>query len=153
MIYNRMHADGRYAGRQLISEVQFCLNTMPSTNRFSAYQLAFGSNPADNFGWGDEDEDLFAQDTSLSGQFVAQWKLRMMAQEAALREIANSKLRRILAFNNSFGSADVRVGGEVLFYKALSGKALQGPAGDESRASLFFRGGLFVVRGGSSLRT
>ena len=25
-IYNRMHADGRYAGRQLISEVQFCLN-------------------------------------------------------------------------------------------------------------------------------
>ena len=80
-----MKADGRYAGRQLLSEVQFCLNAMLATNGFSAYQLVIGSNPADNFGWGDEDEDLpFAQDTSLSEQFVAQWKLRMLAQEAAL---------------------------------------------------------------------
>ena len=53
---------------------------MLPTNGFSAYQLAFGSNPADNFGWGDEDEDLlFAQDASLSGRFVAQWKLGAMA--------------------------------------------------------------------------
>ena len=44
----------------------------------------------------------------------------MLAQEAALREIANSKLRRILAFNNSFDSVDVEVGDEFLFYKALS---------------------------------
>ena len=81
-----MKADGRYAGRQLISEIRFCLNAMLASNGFSAYQMVFGSNPADNFGWGDEDEDLlFAQDTSLSGQFVAQWKLRMMAQEAAIR--------------------------------------------------------------------
>ena len=88
-IYNRMHAEGRYAGRRLISEVQFCLNTMPSTNGFSACHLVFGSNPADNFGWGDEDEDLlFAQDASLPEQFVAKWKLCMMAQEAALKEIA-----------------------------------------------------------------
>ena len=114
-IYDRMHADGRYAGRQLTSEVQFCLKTMLSTNRFSAYQLLFGNNPADNFGWGGEDEDLlFAQDASLCGHFVAQWDLRLMAQEAALKKIANSKLRRILAPNNSFGSADVRVGDEVL---------------------------------------
>ena len=52
-IYNRMHADDRHAGRQWISEVQFCLNTMLSTNGFSASQLMFGSNPADNFGWRD----------------------------------------------------------------------------------------------------
>ena len=96
---------------------------MVSASGFSAYQLVFGSNPADNFGWGDEDEDLlFAQDTSLSGQFVANWKLRMLAQEAALKEIANSKLRRILAFNNSFESVDVKVGDEVLFYKAPTKK-------------------------------
>ena len=83
---------------------------MLATNGFSAYQLVFGSNPADNFGWGDEDEDLlFAQDTSLPGQFVAQWKLRMLAQEAALKEIANSTLLRILAFKNSFDSVDVGV--------------------------------------------
>ena len=68
-----MQADGRYAGRQPLSEVQFCLNAMLATNGFSAYQMAFGSNLADIFGWGDEDEDLlFAQDTSPCGQFVAQ---------------------------------------------------------------------------------
>ena len=44
----------------------------------------------------------------------------MLAQEAALKEIANAKLRRILAFNNSFDSADVAAGDEVLFYKAPS---------------------------------
>ena len=42
----------------------------------------------------------------------------MMAQEAALKEIASSKLRRISAFKNSFASVCVRVGDEVLFYKA-----------------------------------
>ena len=95
-------SDGRSPGRQLFAEVQFCLNTMVAASGFSAYQLVFGSNPADNFGWGDEDEDLlFAQDTSLSGQFVANWKLRMLARGATLEEIANSKLRGTSAFNNS----------------------------------------------------
>ena len=72
-IYNRMEAGGRYAGRQLITEIHFCLNAMLARNGFSARQMAFGGNPADNFGWGDEDENLlFAQGTSLSGQIVAQ---------------------------------------------------------------------------------
>ena len=39
----------------------------------------------------------------------------MLAQEAALKEIANRKLRRTLAPNNSFDSVDVAVGDEVLF--------------------------------------
>ena len=65
----------------------------------------------ESFGWGYEDEDLLLlQDASLSGQFVTQWKLRMSAQQAALKEIANGTLRRSLAFNNSFDSTDVRVG-------------------------------------------
>ena len=125
----------------------------PPHNSILAYQLVFGSNPADNFGWGDEDEDLlFAQDTSLSGQFVANWKLRMLAQEAALKEIANSKLRRILAFNNSFESVDVKVGDEVLFYKAPTKKSIprwRGPAKvlliDESGVTLSFQGLTFKV--------
>ena len=41
-----------------------------------------------------------------------------MAQVAVLAEIATGKLRRILARNNPFSSADVRVGDEVFFYKA-----------------------------------
>ena len=45
-----------------------------------------------------KDGDLiFAQDTSPSGQFVQHWKLREMAQEAVLQEVANSKLRKLLA--------------------------------------------------------
>ena len=62
--------------------------------------MIFRSDPADLFGWDDKDEDLmFTQDTSLSGQFVQQRHLRIRAQEAALQEVANSKLRRLLAFN------------------------------------------------------
>ena len=60
--------------------------------------MVFGSNPLDLFGRGAKDEDLlFAQGTSLSGQFVKQWELRMMAQEAALKEVAQRNLRRLLA--------------------------------------------------------
>ena len=33
-IYNRMISDGRFSGRQLITEVQFCLNAMVSTSGF-----------------------------------------------------------------------------------------------------------------------
>ena len=35
----------------------------------------------DLYGWDDSDDDLlFAQDTSISGQFVQQWQLRIRAQ-------------------------------------------------------------------------
>ena len=69
--------------------------------------------------WEDEDQDLaFAQDASLSAQFVQQWRLRMMAQEAALKEIANSGQRQLLAFNKSFTCTDVQSGDTLLFFKA-----------------------------------
>ena len=75
-----------------------------------------------------------------------------MAHEAAIKEFANGKLRRILLFNNSFDSADVRVGDVVLFYKAPSRKSSprwRGPAtvlllGD-SGATLSFHGQTFKV--------
>ena len=93
------------------------MNTLVSASGYSAYQLVFGSNPMDLYGWDDSDDDLlFAQDTSISGQFVHQWQLRIRAQEAALKEIANSKLRRLLAYNKTFDSVDINVGDEVLFY-------------------------------------
>ena len=64
------------------------------------------------FGWEDKDEDLaFVRDTSVSGQFAQQWKLRMMAQGAPLEEIGDSELRRLLAHGKSSGGADVEVGG------------------------------------------
>ena len=124
-IYNRLHAEKFYSGAQILSEVQWCLNTMVSASGFSAYQLVFGSSPMDLYGWDDTDEDLlFAQDTSISGQFVHQWQLRMRAQEASLKEIANSKLRRLLAYNKTFDCVDIKVGDTALFLRHLRRRAI-----------------------------
>ena len=84
------------------------------------------------FGRGAEDEDLAAaRDTSLSGQFVQQWKLGTTAQERALREIANCRLRRLLACNKSFTCADVEIG-DALLSLQVQGKKItprrRGPA-------------------------
>ena len=78
----------------------------------------------DLYGWGDSEDDLlFAQDTSISGQFAQQWQLRIRAQEAAPKEIANSKLRRLLAHNKTFDCVDVKSGG--------CSSVLQGPPEEE----------------------
>ena len=70
-IYYRLVEDDRFSNKTILSEVQWCLNTMLPTSGFSAYQIVFGPNPADFFGWEDGGEDLlFAQDASLAGQFV-----------------------------------------------------------------------------------
>ena len=57
---------------------------------------------------------MFAQDTRLSSQFARQWKLRMTAQEAALKDVANSKLRGLLVYNKSRNCADVKIGDTAL---------------------------------------
>ena len=115
-IYNRLIEDDRFSNKTIPSEVQWRLNTMLSASGFSAYQMVFG--------WGGGGEDLLsAQDTSLSRQFAQQWKLRMRAQEATLREVANSKLRRLLAHNQTFSCAEIDVGDMVLFFKAQSRKS------------------------------
>ena len=152
-IYNRLKEDRHYTGPRILAEVQWCLNTLVSASGYSAYQLVFGSNPMDLYGWDDSDADLlFAQDTSISGQFVHQWQLRIRAQEAALKDIANSKLRRLLAYNKTFDSVDIKVGGEVLFYKAPQKKSnprWRGPAKildiDESGVVLKFQSQCFKV--------
>ena len=60
--------DDRFSGNQILGEVQWRLSTLISGGDFSAYQMVFGSNPVDLYGWEEEDEDsTFAQETSLSG--------------------------------------------------------------------------------------
>ena len=113
-----------------LAEAQWCLNPMLPDSGFSAYQMVFGYNLADLFGWQDGDVDLmFAQDTFLAGQFVQQWKLRMKAQEATLKAIANSKLRRLLAHNKTFNCAAI----DVPFMRHRIGRAL--PDGEPPRKS------------------
>ena len=105
-VYNRLIGDNRFSNTTILAEAQRRLDTMLSASGFSANQMVFGSNPVDFFGSEDGDADLlFAQDASLEGQFVQQWKLRKRAQEATRKEVANSKLRRSLARNKTFVEA------------------------------------------------
>ena len=94
-IYSRLVEDYRFSRADISGEVQWCLNTMLSSSGFSVYQMVFGSNPVDIFGWEAQDKcTTFAQIPSISGQFAQQRKLRVMAQGASLKEVANSQLRR-----------------------------------------------------------
>ena len=96
---------------------------MVSASGYSAFRLVFGSNPVGLYGWGDQDENLLlAQDSSVSEQFAQRWKLRMMAQEVALKEVANGKLRRLLAYNTTSNCTDAKNGDTVLFNEAQNRK-------------------------------
>ena len=67
----------------------------------------------------------------MTRHFAQQWKLRVMAQGVALKEIAKAALRRLLAYNKSSSYADLKVGESVLFYKASdreSAPGWRGPA-------------------------
>ena len=69
----------------------------------------------DLFGRDDKDGDLLvAHHTPLAGQFAQQWKLGMMAQEAAPKEVANSKLRHLSACKTSSNRTDVEIGDSAL---------------------------------------
>ena len=48
-------------------------------------------------------------------QFAQQRQLLMMAQEAALKDVADGKMRRLLAYNKSFSCADFAIGVSALF--------------------------------------
>ena len=111
----------RLSGKQILAKAQWGLGALAPGWGFSAFQMVFGSNPVGLFGWEDRDEDLaVARDTSFSGQFAQRWKLRMMAQGAALKGIANSRLRRLLARNGPFPCGNVEIGDTAPFYEGRS---------------------------------
>ena len=69
-----------------------------------------------------------------------------------MKEIANSKLRRLLARNKTLDCVDIKVGGSVLFYEAPQKKSnprWRGPAAildiDESGVVLKFQSQTFKV--------
>ena len=114
-IFNRLAADDRFSIKEILSGSQYGLNALLSSGGRSAFQMVIGSNPAALFGRGVRDEDLmFAPATFLSGQSVQQWRLRGMARGAALKGMADSMWRRLLAHNRPFRGADVRAGDSAL---------------------------------------
>ena len=79
-------------------------------------------------------------------------KLRMRAQEPTLKEIAKSKLRRLLAHNKTFYCAEIDVGDMALFCKAQNRKSSprwRGPAKvleiDETGVNVSFQSQNFKV--------
>ena len=63
-ICTRLKEGDLLSGKQILAVVDWRLNSLVPGGGFSAYQMVFGSNPADRYGWNDKDEDLtFAQDT------------------------------------------------------------------------------------------
>ena len=109
--------------------------------------MASGSDPADLFEWEDKDAHLlFAQDVSQSGRFAQQWKLRMMAQGAALKKVANNKLPRLLVCTEFFNCTNVQICDTSLSYKTANRKSAprrRGPADipgiDETGATARFQ--------------
>ena len=57
-IYDRLVANDRVSGKQILAEYQWCLDTLIFGGGFSASQPVFGSSPAGPLDWGDKDEDL-----------------------------------------------------------------------------------------------
>ena len=110
-IFYRLIAHDRFSDKQIPSGVQWRVNALIPAGGNSENQMVFGSNPADLFGWDTREEDLFfAQETSLAGRFVQRRNLRVMARKAALKEEANSKLRRLPAYNKSFSRMGIAIG-------------------------------------------
>ena len=107
-IYDLLKEDDRFSGKRTLAGAHWRLDTLFSSGGLSADLMVFASNPADLYGWAGKDEhSAFAQETSKSGQFAPQWKLCMMAQEGALKKIADTRLRRLLAYYKSFTCTDV----------------------------------------------
>ena len=52
-----------------------------------------------------------------------------MVKESTLGETANSKIRRLLARNGSFGRPEVSAGESVLLYKSMFSKSMPGRRG------------------------
>ena len=57
-MYHRLAADDRFARRQMLPEVQWCLGAFLSTGGYWAYQLFFGPIRSIHFGCGGDDEDI-----------------------------------------------------------------------------------------------
>ena len=106
--------------------------------------MASGSNPADLYDWEDKDKDpTFAQETLTSGQFAQQWKLRIMAQEAALE---------LSAYTKAFTCTYVKISETANFYNTQEKKRAprwRGPALildiDEAGAAARFQSQTFKV--------
>ena len=85
-IYNRLRAGGRFVEKAAVNEIQYCVSTMLRHGGVSANRLFFRSNPVDLYSWNDNDRDLdFAHIAWVLSWFTLQWKLRVMAQEAILK--------------------------------------------------------------------
>ena len=125
-IYRRPLADSRFPGNQIPPVFRWRLTTLESGGGYSDDQVVFGLNPKNLFGRGSQNADvLFARDGWLPGQFVQLRRLRMTAQGAAPKGVANRKLRRVSAYCES------RSGTPRYFMRRPTRKRASAPRPDE----------------------
>ena len=74
---------------------------------------------------GDDSDLELQQDASVAGRFVRHWKLRKIAQRAASKEIAKSKLRGPSAQKKSLGCADAACWSETYPEVARPGRDIE----------------------------
>ena len=64
---------GRFVGKAILNEDQYCLHTMLNDGGYSAYQVAFGPNPVDLYSQKDYKTNLdFAQTATIPSQVTPQ---------------------------------------------------------------------------------
>ena len=92
-----------------------------SAGGFSAYPMVFGPSPLDLCRWDGRDEDLFsAKDTSPIRTIRTAAETSRGGAETALKDVANSKLRRLAAYHKASNFADFAIGDFVQFYKTAN---------------------------------
>ena len=117
-IYNHSAADVRFSGPAVLREEQFSLNAVPRHGGFPAYQMELKPNRTDSYTRKDDDSNLDSvYDTSTSGQFAQQWKLRALAQGATLKEIAKIRLRRFVLRNGTPECTNAHAAGPIIRYE------------------------------------
>ena len=99
----------------MLNEISYCLNSTLNHGGFSSYRLVLGSNPVELFSWDCNDHDRdFVQNTLVSSQFTLQRKLRVTAQQAMLRGMANGNLGSFVDRNRTFNTSDIAIGDTVI---------------------------------------
>ena len=109
-----MTGDG-FPSKRILSEVQYCLDTLLPASGFPIYRIISGSDSGAPFTRvGDGEDLLITQDLSLLGNLAQQCKLRVMAQEDASQGTGDGRLRGLMAYNKSLNCAGAKVGDSVV---------------------------------------